>query len=244
MDWLAGRAAAAPPALRPAWARQLLDAEAPARALVALGPDSPNEPAEIAEVRIDALIALKRMGEAGRVIAARAEGERDVKRLRALARQALDADVKPALKAVYERIAREAPGDPDAARWLGLADFAGGRTALARRHLARVIETPVADHEVNSAYGEILQQAGERDAARFHFRRALQQIEALPDQAVYHRVTRAQLLNRLGESRQALALMAALVEERPTDPGLRADYANLLMDNKLYDQARRILSVR
>ena len=244
VDWLAGRAASSPPALRPAWARQLLDAEAPARALAALGPDSPGESVEIAGVRIDALIALKRMDEAGRVIAARAEGERNVARLRALARQALDTDSKPALKAVYERIAREVPGDPDAARWLGLADFAGGRTALARRHLARVIETPAADHEVNSAYGEILQQAGERDAARFHFRRALQQIEAAADQPVPLRVARAQLLNRLGESGQALALMAALVQERPADPSLRADYANLLMDNKLYDQARRILSVR
>lgn len=184
------------------------------------------------------------MDEAGRVIVARAEEERDVTRLRALARQALDTDSKPAMKAVYERLAREVPGDPEAERWLGLAEFAGGRTALARRHLARVVETPAADHEVNSAYGEILLQAGERDAARFHFRRALQQIEAVPDQAVPLRVARAQLLNRMGESGQALALMAALVQERPTDPGLRADYANLLMDNKLYDQARRILSVR
>ena len=36
--------------------------------------------------------------------------------------------------------------------------------------------------------------------------------------------------------------LAALVGERPADPGLRADYANLLMDNKMYDQARRVLS--
>lgn len=243
-EWLAARAGSAPAADRPAWARQLIEAEAPARALAALGPDSPGESVLASAVRIDALIALKRMDEAGRVIAARAAGERDVARLRALARQAHDTDSKPALKAVYERLVAEVPGDPDAERWLGLADFAGGRTALARRHLARVIETSAADHEVNSAYGEILQQAGERDAARFHFRRALQQIEAVPDQAVPLRVARAQLLNRLGESGQALALMAALVEERPADTGLRADYANLLMDNKLYDQARRILSVR
>ncbi len=244
VDWLAGRAGTASPAERPAWARQLIDAEAPARALDALGALSPSESLQASALRIEALIALKRMDEAGRVIIARAEGERDVTRLRALARQALDTDSKPALKAVYERLAREVPGDPDAERWLGLSEFAGGRTALARRHLARVVETPAADHEVNSAYGEILLQAGERDAARFHFRRALQQVEAVPDQAVPLRVARALLLNRLGESGQALALMAALVQERPTDTGLRADYANLLMDNKLYDQARRILSVR
>ncbi len=134
------------------------------------------------------------------------------------------------------------PSDPEAARWLGLQEFASGRTAGARRYLAQVVDTPLADHEVNSAYGEILLQAGERDAARFHFRRALDQLEAGRDRSVATRVARAQLLNRLGDTTQALALMAALVGERPADPGLRADYANLLMDNKLYDQARRVLS--
>src|SRR6185436_2778362 len=119
-------------------------------------------------------------------------------------------------------------GDPEAERWLGLQDFAAARTSLARRHLAQVVNTPVADYEVNSAYGEILLQAGERDAAQFHFRRALQQVQAVPDRSVATRVARAQLLNRVGESGQALALMATLMAERPADPGLRADYANLL----------------
>lgn len=189
-------------------------------------------------------MALKRLGDAGRIIAARAEAETDVARLRMLARQGHEADSKLALNAVYRRIARQIPGDPESERWLGLQDFAGGRIGLARRHLAQVVNTPFADHEANSAYGEILQQAGERDAARFHFRRALEQVDAVPDPPVSVRVARAQLLNRLGESGRALALMAALLEERPADPGLRADYANLLMDNKQYDQARRILAGR
>jgi Flp pilus assembly protein TadD len=241
-DWLASRAAVAPASERPAWVRHLLDLEVPNRALAALGPESPSESEETAAVRIDALVALKRTDEVGRIVAARAENETDIGRLRRLAKQGLEVDSKVALAAVYGRIARQIPGDPEASRWLGLQDYAGGRTGLARRHLAQVVNTPVADHEVNSAYGEILQQAGERDAARFHFRRALAQIEALPEQPVYIRVARAVLLNRLGESRQALSLMAGLVAERPADPGLRADYANLLMDNKLYEQARQILS--
>jgi lipopolysaccharide biosynthesis regulator YciM len=241
-DWLAARAAAAAAAERPLWARQLLDVEEPARALAALGAASPAEPEEAAAIRIEALTALKRTQEAGRIIAARAAVENDIGRLRKLARQGLDADSKVALATVYGKIARQIPNDPEASRWLGLQDFASGRSGLARRHLAQVVETPLADHEVNSAYGEILLQANERDAARFHFRRALEQLEASRDRSVATRVARAQLLNRLGDTNQALALMAALVGERPSDPGLRADYANLLMDNKLYDQARRVLS--
>lgn len=241
-EWLAARAAAAPASERPAWARQLLDGEDPVRALAALGPMSPTESEEAAAIRIDALTVLKRTDEAGRVIAARAEVENDVGRLRKLAKQGLEADSKAALALVYGKIARQVPSDPEAARWLGLQDFASGRSGLARRHLAQVVETPFADQEVNSAYGEILLQAGDREAARFHFRRALQQLEATREQSIATRVARAQLLNRLGETNQALALMAALVGERPADPGLRADYANLLMDNKLYDQARRVLS--
>jgi Flp pilus assembly protein TadD len=241
-EWLAGRAASAPAAERPAWARQLLELDVPNRALTALGPESPNESDEAAAVRIDALVALKRPDDVGRLIAARAEVETNVARLRKLAKQGLEADSKVALAAVYGRIARQVPGDPEAERWLGLQEFASGKTGLARRRLAQVVNTPVADHEVNSAYGEILLQAGERDAAKFHFRRALEQIQGVSDQSVPVRVARAQLLNRLGESGQALSLMAALVAERPSDPGLRADYANLLMDNKLYDQARQVLS--
>lgn len=243
-EWIAGRGTSAPPADRPAWARQLIDAEAPARALAVLGPSTAGETEGAAAVRIDALIALKRMEEAGRIIAARAENETDVPRLRRLARQGLDTDRREALKVVYGRLARAVPGDPEAERWLGLADVAEGRPGLARRHLAQVIDTPVADHEVHYAYGEILFQASEKDAARFHFRRALDQIDAMPEQPVPLRVVRAQLLNRLGDSGPALALMAALVAERPADPGLRADYANLLMDNKLYDKARQVLSGR
>ncbi len=241
-EWLAGRAASGPASERAAWARQLLDAEEPARALAALGPASATEPEAALAARVDALVALKRTEEAGRLIAARAEVETDIGHLRKLAKQGLEADSKVALAAAYGQIVRRLPGDPEAVRWLGLQEFAGGRTALARRHLAQVVETPFADREVNSAYGEILLQAGDRDAARFHFRRALEQLEAAGDPAVWARVARAQLLNRLGQSGQALAQMAALIQERPADPGLRADYANLLMDNKLYDQARRILS--
>ncbi len=241
-EWLAARAAAAPAGDRPAWARQLLDAEEPGRALAALGPMSPTEPEQAAAIRIDALTALRRTEEAGRVIAARAEVENDLGRLRKLARQGVEADSKAALAVVYGKIARQVPSDPEAARWLGLQEFASGRTAGARRYLAQVVDTPLADHEVNSAYGEILLQAGERDAAKFHFRRALDQLDAARDRSVSTRVARAQLLNRLGDTTQALAVMAALVGERPADPGLRADYANLLMDNKMYDQARRVLS--
>ena len=241
-EWLVARAASAPASERPGWARQLLDTEEPGRALAALGPMSPSEPEEAAAVRIDALTALKRSEEAGRVVTARAEVENDLGRLRKLAKQGLEADSKAALTVVYGKIARQVPSDPEAARWLGLQEFASGRTAGARRYLAQVVDTPLADYEVNSAYGEILQQAGERDAAKFHFRRALDQLDAARDRSVASRVARAQLLNRLGDTTQALALMAALVGERPADPGLRADYANLLMDNKLYDQARRVLS--
>ena len=121
---------------------------------------------------------------------------------------------------------------------------AEGRQAAARRHLAAVVDTPLADHEVNAAYGEILLAAGEREAARFRFRRALEQMSAIPNPPHSVRVSRALMLNRLGESGQALSQMAALLAERPGDANLRADYANLLMDNKLYDQARRVLSGR
>jgi len=240
-DWLSSRAASAPPAERPAWARHLLDLDVPNRALAALGPESPSESDEATAIRIDALVALKRTDEVGRIVAARAENETDIGRLRKLAKQGLEVDSKVALAAVYGKIARQVPGDPEAERWLGLQDYANGRTGLARRHLAQVINTRAADHEVNSAYGEILLQAGERDAARFHFRRALEQLEATSDQSVPSRVARAQLLNRLGDTSRALSLMEALVAERPSDAGLRADYANLLMDNKLYDRARQVL---
>jgi lipopolysaccharide biosynthesis regulator YciM len=239
---LASRAASAAPGERPGWARRLIDINAPARALAALGPDDPAEPAETTAVRIDALVALRRSDEAGRLIAARAEGERDLPKLRRLARQALEVDSKPALRAVYGRIVREVPNDPEANRWIGLAEFGEGRAASARRYLAVVADTALADHEVNAAYGEILLQAGDREAARFRFRKALEQMTAIPDPPPAIRVSRALMLNRLGDSAQALSQMAALLAERPSDANLRADYANLLMDNKLYDQARRVLA--
>jgi len=242
VSWLAGRAAAAPPADRLAWARHLAEAEAPGQALAALGPGSPEEPQPAFALRLDVLMALKRFDEAGRLVEARAERVTDLAGLRDLARIALDTDRKPALKAIYARIARQAPGDPEAERWLGLNAVADSRTAEARRHLASVVDTPVADYEVNAAYGELLHQANQREPAKTYFRRALQQISAIRNPALPLRVTQATLLNRLGDSAQALALMADLVKERPADRALRADYANLLMDNKLYDQAKRVLA--
>jgi thioredoxin-like negative regulator of GroEL len=242
VSWLAGRAAAAPPADRLAWARHLVEADAPGRALAALGPDTSDESPPSFALRLDALIALKRFDHAGRLIEARAERTTDLDGLRRLVRVALDTDRRPAIKAVYTRIARQAPGDPEAERWLGLNAVAESRTAEARRHLAAVVGTAAADYEVNAAYGELLHQANQRDSAKVYFRRALEQIAAISDPALPLRATQAALLSRLGEASQALALMADLVKERPADRNLRADYANLLMDNKRYDEAKRLLA--
>jgi predicted Zn-dependent protease len=144
----------------------------------------------------------------------------------------------------FHRLLEAAPDDKEALRWAGSLEFAAGRQREAKGYLARYLQLGMGDFESHFYYGEILLGDGDRANSRKHFEASLRLAEQAPAKDVFARSVRAQALDRLGRTQEAIAQLAALLREQPDDKNIRADYAAVLLRAKRYEDAGRVLSIR
>ena len=76
--------------------------------------------------------------------------------------------------------------------------------------LERYLTSGASDYESSYYYGEVLLRADKRGRARYRFQQSLEQIDAAREPSLQERVTRAQLLHRLGREDEAFASFAEL----------------------------------
>ncbi|MBM3567716.1 MAG: tetratricopeptide repeat protein, partial [Alphaproteobacteria bacterium] len=239
IDWIEARAQGASGEARLAWLRKLLDVNAYARviAFYERQPDDAGRPAYI-----EALVRLRD----GRRLAAAIEGRiaagAGVEELRQLARLGeQESQLRPALGALQALLAKQ-PDDAPALAQAGRIAFYLNRRNEARDALARLLARAPGDYQSNFIYAEVLAAEKRIAAARPHFQRALELVRAEPVQTYPMRLTEAQTLQRLGRREEALAAFKDLVEERPRDASLRADYVAALLDAGRTAEARQMLT--
>ena len=250
LDWLEARARASSGAARAAWLNHLTNAGAPRRAIaVMVGQEPPPRSAPL-DAYLNALVAAHD-GAALSAVLDRAAGlENDPQRLRRFGRLALELGQNAAARKAYGKLLSVAPSDPEALRRLGVLTYSAADYSAAKGYLARYLSLGDGDYESNYYYGELLLREKGRGAAQTYYERALRQIERAlpqidrsPQTAFAVRVTRAQLLYRMGRGEESLAAFETLLGQRPRDKNLRADYAAILLDQGRREAAQRILSM-
>jgi len=244
LDWLEKRARTARGAEKGAWLDVLANDGAAAR-VVQIAEDSgpvASMDAAVFASYIQALAALKRNDKLAQALDQRLSKETSPIVLRKLARAASEAGLAaPALDA-YKRILSQAPDDRDALRGAGIAAASAQRYQDARLYLTRYFaQGPADDYEAAFVLGEALSSLDQQGAAANSYARALKIIDAANKPSFQMRLVRANILQRLGRSQEALKAFEALRAERPNDKDLRADMVTALMQNKSYDYAQRVL---
>jgi len=244
LDWIEARARAADGDSRHLWIDRLIDMRAGGRAAEVIGgldgADSPR-----------ALLQLVRAHAQGsdreklrQAITAAVSRIRDAETLRSLARVAEGTRERGLITETWQAVLRAAPADPEARRTLGLIAYDEGRLIDAERHLGAYLANGEGDYDANYFYADTLARTDRTVQAPPYYRRALAQLLAIQPRDFNQEVTRANLLRRLGKTEEAVALMDALVRQRPGDDGLRADFADLLIESGDLRRARTILQLK
>lgn len=168
----------------------------------------------------------------------------DPKTLRDLARTAETTRDRGLITRTWQAVLKAAPADEEAQRTLGLIAYDEGRLIDAERLLGAYLANGKGDYEANYYYADTLARTSRPAQAMPFYRKAHGQLLEIGQRDFTQEVLRANLLRRLGRTEEAVNLMDALIRQRPEDDGLRADFADLLIETGDLRRARTILKLK
>jgi len=245
LDWLERRASeAASPPERSSWLAYLADAGAADRVIRIVEASGGPAADGSAVAYLRALADRSEHGKVAETVTMLAAQEHDPERLREYARVAERSRERDAAAAAWAALRRVLPSDPEALRQLGMLAYGRGRPEQAEGFLRLYLTQRPDDYEANYFYGLTLSALRRDSLAAGHFRRALGELRRASTKDRTTRMLEANLLGRLGQTGEALALFETLMDEMPADAGIRADYASLLLQNGMVDRARSLLDAR
>lgn len=243
LAWLNRQLAAAPVADREGWLRLLLDASA--ADLVIAWFESQGDPGAVpGRLYVEALAATGQPQKAARAISSALPVERDPAVLRRYASIASDGGDLPLAERAWASLLAVVPDDEPALRGRGLILFSQRRFPEAETDLRRYLRVRQDDHEASYAYAEVMTNLKRLEEAKEHYRNALALIAALRDRPYSAQLTRAMCLQRLGRKEEAVAAFQQLLAAYPTQRGLRADFASVLLENNATEMANHVLGLR
>ncbi|MFQ5849292.1 MAG: tetratricopeptide repeat protein [Candidatus Binatia bacterium] len=242
LDWIEERARLASGSEKAGWLNHLVNAGAPQRAVAIVEASSEPPHGPVLYAYLNALVEAHDRDRLATVMDHQLSTEGNPKRLRRLARLALQENLTITTQRIFRKLLKAKPDDQEALMWLGRLAFFGSRYATAKRYLGRYLASGEADYESHFYYGEILRRENGLAAAKDHYERALQQIGRLSVRSPRSELFRAKILARLGRFDDSVALFEKLLQQRPDDSDVRAEFAALLLDNGKYERAEQILS--
>lgn len=245
LDWLAARARQARGAARAGWLDHL-STHGGADRVIALVDSAGDAIGADDSLLTPYALALAALGDSGRlepVLRRAVLRETRPEMLRRLAEAAEAARLPEIAASGWERLAERSPKDVAARRRLADTLVQQGRFGDAVTAYRNLLKLRPKDSDLYYRYGEALFGQGRIGDGRAAFRKALDGLEARAHPSFEDRRLMASILGRLGHVRAARNLYDDLLEERPRDRDLRADYATLLLDNGLMQQARRVLAL-
>jgi tetratricopeptide (TPR) repeat protein len=236
VDWVINKARAAPLSERAAWMRHLI-ATGEGDAAVELFNATLSPDDAMRNARLEALASQNKRAALGEAFdedlaaeAANPQAVRRAERFADLCERARDADMPAQAERACGAWVEIAPDEDQAHRLFGMVAMAAGDAAVAERELALWHSKGAADWETQSAAGEAALALDRKSEAKFFFAAALESLDRGGVRGTTAQIARAHLLFRLGRHEEAEALFAQLTAERPSDLGLRAEWANFLQD--------------
>lgn len=236
LDWLQARGRAAKGSERAAWMHHLTNAGAPNLA-APLGEGSPDR--SVHEEYVGALVAQSDKAALAPALRTSILREADPAALRRFGHIAVESGMNEIGRLVFEKLLQVRPEDPESLKRLGAMALWDGNFSTARQLLNHLMSRGTADYETHFYMGEVLNHDHDR-GARLEYQRALDLLEASKNDAVEASIMRAQLLQRLGRTAEALARFKALMTERPADRNVQNEYVAALLQLGRYEDANRI----
>ncbi len=241
-NWLKTRAAASTDSAFPLWLDYLhrLHEDEAIVTLVEARQGSLASP-DVTDRYIDALIALKARPRVARVLKNTLDKGCSPARCRKLAMLAIAEGLGAIAEKPLTQLLAISPDDTAVLEPLGLYYFTQGNMNKAWHYLDRYLQLAEGTPEIHMAYADILVHRQERDKAVPYYQRAVNALIALPEQNFITRSREAYIFTRLGMVQKATTLYRQLLQEQPGNNALRADFANMLIDNHLFHEAERVL---
>lgn len=209
-------------------------------ALIGNKPNSLNTPA-VADVYIESLITLKDKNTLATVLEAELEKGTNPARHRELTMLAVDYGFANIAEKGLHYLISIAPEDKQAVKQLGMLYLSQGNSTKAEPQLQRYLTLEKDDYEATYNYAELLWQQQAYDQAKQYYAIAAQQIEALPHKNFSTRMMEAHLLYRQQSVQEAMDYYRHLLEEQPDNKSLRAEFADMLIETKRLDEAKKVL---
>src|SRR4051794_18431993 len=132
------------------------------------------------------------------------------------------------------------PNHPLALRQAGAIAFAASRLDDAEKHFDRLLKAQQGDFESNQLYAELL-TARKKAGAEPYSRRALDQLAEPRRRTEASYRAKARTRARIKDPAGVTAVFDKLLKEHPAGPGLRAEYADLLIKAGRPDLALTVL---
>ncbi len=238
--WIKNRAIAATDLERAPWLAHLQEIDHP-EAVVEIVKNLPAASPAIKDIYIAALIAMRSL-DLSNVLAQELERETEGERLKRLVSLAEQQGMQELKDKGWQKLYAVDPDDQDALKYVALQEAAANHYAAALPLLRRAIRNNPDDYQLNLAYGGIMQHKKKKFEAKVFYDRAFDQLSDIPDKSLYDRLTMAHLLYRKKGLAESAELFRELIREYPDDKSLRADFAEILMENKRYDEASAVLT--
>jgi tetratricopeptide (TPR) repeat protein len=241
LDWIEHKAMNAAPKERARWFQQLVQRGGADRVVGRLETSENGIKDFMVPVYAEALAAEGEWSKLAETIRQAIATETDrmaLGRYAALATQTKDGRT---VEDVWHMILDKNPDDKDALRELGLILYKKNRFLDAERYLSTYKMRHGEDYEVNYIYAQVLLRLDREREAIALFQVVLTQLQGLTERHYHDIWIEAMTLNHLGRLDQSIAVFERLLEQRPHDLNLRADYASMLIDNGMLNEAQFVI---
>jgi tetratricopeptide (TPR) repeat protein len=244
LSWVDSRARNTSGSDKAQWLAYLNDTEHPQRVILIV--TSINDyihvlPQPVIDEYINALRATHNTVKLGDELAKEIDKVSDVVRLKKLADIARQEDIAGIAEKGWRKIYGIAPGDAQAQKELGLLAFSANHYTEAEKFLTQYLGQNKGDYKVNYIYAELLQRQAKKDQAKAYFEQAQKQISEIKNKNMEDYLEEARLFYRTNRPGESIALYRKLLAQYPGNKELRADFAEVLIDNRQFEEASRVL---
>jgi len=240
LDWLEKRARNVSDDEKPEWLAYLNNTGHPQTVLAILGGSEEFSP-PIADQYISALVTVHDTKLLNNALKQEIDKEEDPQRLKKLATIALQEDLPVTSEKGWRKLYSLDPDDADAEKELGLQALAVNHYTEAGRLLKKYLQHNKGDYQVNYAYAEVLQHKEATEQARPYFEKAQNQLAGISQKTIENQSDEAHLLYRNNKIGKSIVLYRKLLSQFPQNKTIRADFAELLIENQQFEEASRVL---
>lgn len=240
LRWMESRAGKASDGEKIVWVAHLNAINHP-ESVIAVLQGASRLPSAAVNEYIRALAATRSTPALSRVLTQELAHETDEKRQMWLIKQARENNLPAVASAGFRRIYALHPDNMMAVRELALLEASSSHYAEAAELLEKYLGAQEGDYRVHYAYAEILQRRGEKERAKQHYTHAYTALAGLRQKDRTAQVDEARLLFRTNRTGEAIRRYDALLTRYPKDAEIRADYAEMLIAAKRYDEASLVL---